>query len=48
MVTLEEALWISRNRLPGEPADELASWRAARPPHATYTPRLGRGGRRRD
>jgi hypothetical protein len=31
-MTLEEAEWISRNRLPEEPReDELASWRATRP-----------------
>jgi hypothetical protein len=33
VVTEEEALFISRNFLPGEPGgDELANWRANRPP----------------
>jgi hypothetical protein len=31
-MTLEEAEWIARNRLPDEPCgDELTSWRASRP-----------------
>jgi hypothetical protein len=33
MVTEDEALWISRNRLPGEPGgDELTRWRNSMPP----------------
>src|SRR5213080_3678831 len=32
VVTLEEAMAISERRLPGEPEDPLADWRASRPP----------------